>query len=112
MQKYLAFITWLVAFGTKLPKILAALETLVEAIAGTVPAPPPGEDSLQLVCDTTAATEIGEPIKAQVLEAETKVANLVAGPNAAWDGSRLRGLFKFLQESGLLDILLKKVIGG
>jgi hypothetical protein len=98
---YLKWLQVLIALGPKLPAILAALQALFDAIASAIPAPAgSAEGSLQVVQPSTAE-----------LEAEQQVAALVAGPNAAFDGSRLRALFTFLQATGLLDALLKRLGG-
>ena len=91
---YAAFITWLLSFKDKLPEILAKIEAGVSAlmsayelIKGTLPA---------------AAFELSD----EELQLETDLAVAMAGPNAAWDGSKLRALFKFAQDSGLLPIII------
>jgi hypothetical protein len=91
---YAAFITWLLSFKDELPAILADIETAVtalmsayERIKGTLPA---------------AAVELSD----EETQLETSLATAVAGPNAAFDGSKLRALFKFAQDSGLLPIII------
>lgn len=91
---YAAFLSWLISFGQHLPVILGklndAITTLTELatiVRGTLPEAvySPSEDETAL---------------------EGEVAQLVAGPNAAFDGSRLRAIFKFANDSGLLPILI------
>jgi hypothetical protein len=91
---YAAFITWLLSFKDELPAILADIEAAVSAlmsayerIKGTLPA---------------ASVELND----EELKLETDLAVAMAGPNAAWDGSKLRALFKFAQDSGLLPIII------
>lgn len=91
---YAAFITWLLSFKDELPAILAEIETAVaalmsayERIKGTLPA---------------AAVELSD----EESQLETDLAVAVAGPNAAFDGSKLRALFKFAQDTGLLQIIV------
>jgi hypothetical protein len=92
---YAAFLTWLLAFKDQLPAILADIETAVtaimsayERIKGSLPA---------------QAFELSD--EEQKLETDLAVA--MAGPNAAWDGSRLRALFQFAKDSGLLEVIVK-----
>ena len=96
-MNYLAWLTWLASFSTKLPAIFAELEKIVAAVqaiialtGGTVP-----DESLEMVQVSSAEAE-----------AETEVACLLAGPNAAFDGTRLRKLFAFLKDSGLIEVLV------
>jgi len=97
--QYLKFLQILIALGPKLPAILAWLQAGFELLKGLLPTPVPEDSgSLQMVQADECAAE------AERLEGE--VAAIVAGPNAAFDGTRLRGLFKFLQDSGLLTILI------
>jgi hypothetical protein len=91
---YAAFLTWLLAFKDELPSIIAdiqlAIESLMSAyerIKGTLP----------------AAQWEPEPEEAKL---EGDVATALAGANAAWDGSRLRALFQFAKDSGLLPIII------
>jgi hypothetical protein len=48
-----------------------------------------------------------------VLDAEAKLGQLLAaeGAEAAFDGSRLRGIFKFLEDSGLADLFIAALRG-
>lgn len=100
-MSYLKFLQVLITLGPKLPAIFAALQGLVDAISDAWPS----EQTLEVVSSTD-----------EELACECQVAEIVAGPNAAFDGSGLRRLFKFLQESGLLDALmttlLAKATGG
>lgn len=91
---YAAFLTWLLAFKDELPSILADIQIAVEAlmtayerIKGTLPASQwePSEEEARLEGDVAVA---------------------VSGTNAAWDGSRLRALFQFAKDSGLLPIII------
>jgi hypothetical protein len=91
---YAAFLTWLLAFKDELPSIIAdiqlAIESLMSAyerIKGTLP----------------ASQWEPEPEEAKL---EGDVATALAGSNAAWDGSRLRALFQFAKDSGLLPIII------
>ena len=103
MKQYLDWLRLLASLRDKLPPIFAALQALVKAINDAFPAPTPG------------ILELNE-ITPEVEAAEAAVVALVAGENAAFDGSRLRAIYTFLKETGLLDIftaiLLKKLAGG
>lgn len=100
-MKYLAFLQALLALGDKLPAILAELEIIAAAIARVT----------TLVTGEMPAGTLGvmaaDPEEEQ---AEAQIAALVAGPNAAFDGSRLRGLFKLLKDSGALDVLVSVLL--
>jgi hypothetical protein len=97
--QYLKFLQVLIALGPKLPAILAALQALFDAISAAIPAP------------TEGTLELAHPSTSE-MEAEQVVAAMVAGPNAAFDGSRLRGLYKFLNDSGLLAVLISVLAKG
>lgn len=106
VQKYLALIRLLISFGTKLPtvwpKILQVIE-LIRSIAadlGVAAALEPSEGGtlgLEAECQDSA-----------VLNAEAQVGQLLAAERtqAAFDGTRLRRLWKFFEDSGLADMLL------
>ena len=102
-MKYLEFLNLLVKLGPKLKDILAWLQQGLELFKSLSPTPATG-DVLQVIQPTPEESAL-----------EGQVALLVAGESAAFDGSRLRELFKFLQNSGLgqaiLAILLKAVGG-
>lgn len=101
MAKYLAFLKALLQFRDKLPRIFDWINEGL-ALFGELFALPPasGDDSLAMLAPDADASE--------VLAAEAQVAELLtpAGAQAAFDGSRLRALFKFLQDSGLLNVLI------
>jgi hypothetical protein len=86
-MSYFDFLTKLLSSG----KIAAILKWIEEGLAIFNPNAP----ALATVTPTDAE-----------LKLEGEIAVAVGGPNAAFDGSRLRALFKFLQDSGLLAILL------
>jgi hypothetical protein len=99
LVQYLKFLQVLIALGPKLPAILAALQSLFDAISAAIPAP------------TEGTLEVSHPSTSE-MEAEQTVAAMVAAPNAAFDGSRLRGLYKFLNDSGLLAVLISVLAKG
>lgn len=93
-MNYAAFLAWLLSFKDELPAILndiqAAVELLMSAyqrVKGTLPA-----ESFELTDEEASL--------------ETDVAVAVAGPNAAFDGTKLRAAWKFLNDSGLLPIIV------
>ncbi len=106
MAAYLKFLPWLIAFGKNLPAILDALEVLVNLLS-----PPPAEPGESGTLAMTEATIDGQSVTAEVLEAESQVLALTVpeGSQALGDGTRLRRIFKFLQDSGLLDALLSRI---
>lgn len=128
--KYFQWLQVLIALGPHLDKILAALQALMAAIGDAVdkipaqPGTPPGGGlsftAPDAVCETVCGID-GTLIPAEVLEAENKVLALVAPANAATfgDGSRFRGIFDWLQSSGLgktvfdllVSVVLKKIAG-
>lgn len=91
---YAAFLSWLIAFGQQLPTILGLLN---EAIAKLT--------ELASVVRGTLPEAVYSPTDEDVA-LEGQVAELVAGPNAAFDGSRLRAIFKFANDSGLLPVII------
>jgi hypothetical protein len=106
VAQYLKFLPWLIAFGKNLPAILDALETLLNLLS---PEPvQPGESGTLAM---TEATFDGECMTAEVLDAEAQVLALTVpeGSQAIGDGSRLRRIFTFLKDSGLLDLLLSRI---
>jgi hypothetical protein len=108
--KYLDFLKVLLALGPKLavvwPDVLIIFEA-AKRIFATVQEQSPSDGSLNLLDATT-----------EEMETETAIAAALVGEGslAVFDGSRLRGLFKFAKDSGLLDALLamlaKKALGG
>jgi len=91
---YAAFLTWLLSFAQQLPTVLSLLQEAADKLAevatlvrGTLPEP-----IFELTDEDT--------------ELEGKLALAVAGPNGAFDGSRLRAAWKFLNESGLLPVII------
>jgi len=100
---YLDLLKALLSLGPKLPAILAWLQSGFELFKGLLPSADTGE---------LAITELSEEEKG----AERQVADIVAGPSGAFDGSRLRALFTFLQASGLgpilISLLTKLATGG
>jgi hypothetical protein len=106
VSRYLALINLLLSYGPKLklawPKIMQVIELLrsIAADLGLQSALEPSEGGtlgLEAECNDTA-----------VLEAESKLGQLLAadGAEAAFDGTRLRRLWKFLEDSGLDDLLI------
>lgn len=92
---YAAFLTWLLAFKDELPAVLADIETAVTALMS----------AYERIKGTLPGSQMELSPEETVLEG--KLAAAVAGPNAAWDGSKLRALFKFAQDSGLLEVIVK-----
>lgn len=90
-MNYLFWLQLLVSLGQNLGPILDAVEALYNLVAAAVPKNAV-TDGLEMV-----------DLSAEEQAAEAQVAALVAGPNAAFDGSRLRRLFKFLKDSGGLE---------
>lgn len=91
---YTAFLSWLIAFGSALPGILAKIQAGVaefmgaaELVKGTLP------EAVFEVSDEDTALE-------------GQVAQLVATDNAVFDGSKLRAAWKFLNDSGLLPVII------
>lgn len=127
VAKYFQWLQVLIALGDKLPKILAALQALFDAISEALPktpALPAPSGGLAFSTDVVAITvaEVdGTLIPAEVLEAETKVFALTApaGTQQLGDGTNLRKLFDWLQSSQigqavfnmLVAVVLKKVAG-
>lgn len=99
----LAFLTWLISLGPKLPQLFAELEKIVAAvtaIAGIVGKPAPDTGGLEVL-----------ELSAEEQAAEAEVAALIAGPTAAFDGSRIRALVKFYQDNKALFDFLFGLIG-
>lgn len=103
---YAAFLSWLLSFTTRLPAILKKLDALIEAAIGVA------EEALGETPPVALAIK-GAPANQQLLmpsdeevALEGQVAQLVAAPNAAFDGSRLRAAWKFLNDSGLLPVII------
>jgi hypothetical protein len=96
---YLKWLKLLASMGDKLPAIIAWIQQGFELFGGLFPSTPVsgGGGVLQFTADNP-----------DVIEAEAQVAALLtpAGSQAAFDGSRLRNLFKFLNDSGLLTVLI------
>lgn len=95
---YLGFLSVLIALGTKLPTIwplvqawIVATTNLVTAVKGVITIPAPAEP-------LPGTLSLYQPT-AEELELEGQVAALIipAGSQAAFDGSRLRALFAFVQ---------------
>jgi hypothetical protein len=105
--KYLSFLQALVNLGDKLPAILAELEIIAASI---------GRLTTLVTGELPAGTLGVMAADPEEEQAEAQIAAIVAGPNAAFDGSKLRGLFKLLKDSGALDVLvsllLSKATGG
>ncbi len=92
---YAAFITWLLAFKDAVPAVLEKLETAIGALM----------DAYELIKGTLPASQMSLTDEELSLEGDLAVA--VAGTNAAWDGTRLRALFQFAKDSGLLPIIIQ-----
>jgi hypothetical protein len=99
---YAQFLYRLIALGPQIPEALARLERIIAEI--TELAAMFGSLFPQQVVDITDAD----------LAAEDALAQAIASPGtqAAFDGSKLRAIFAFLQSTGLLNILLAKALGG
>lgn len=94
-MSYASLLAWLLTLG---PKIKLALPLLLQLADLFAPAADPGN-----VATTFATDSECEIIEGQVMALYSQH----SGPSAlAFDGSRLRGLFKFLESSGLLPILI------
>ena len=104
-MSYQDFLKALIALGPKLPTVWAEIEKMiaaVKAIAGIV----------QPAAAAAGALELNE-ISPDEAEAEAAVACILAGPNAAFDGAILRGLYGFAKANPwLLDALLALLKGG
>lgn len=103
---YSAFLTWLLAFTTRLPAVLKKLDVLIEDAVSFA------EEALGQI-PAVALPIKGAPANQQLILAtdeeqalEGQVAQLVAGPDAVFDGSRLRAVWKFANDSGLLAVLM------
>lgn len=123
LGKYFQWLQVIIALGPHLDKILAALQTLMAVIGDAVgkipalPAPASGGGGLSytapdVLCETICSID-GQLIPAEILAAESKVLALIAPANAATfgDGSKLRGLFDWLQSSGLGKTLFDLLVG-
>ena len=93
---YLKWLKLLASLGDKLPAIIAWIQQGFELFKDLFPTTP-----------TTGVLQLAA-YDADVLEAEAAVAALLtpSGSQAVFDGSRLRALWKFLNESGLLTVLI------
>lgn len=131
MSKYLNWLYILILLGPKhAAPIIAALQALFDAIgaaAADIPKAPSsgvgGSGAGGLggtgdgVLSLTQAFVAGEPVTAEVLEAEHRVLAMTVpeGSQAFLDFAKLRGLFDFLQKTGALDwvmtYLLKRLAG-
>lgn len=102
-MSYLDLLKLLVSFGPKLKlawPILLAIFEQVQALAELFrPETAPGE---------LAITEVS----GDELAAEAEIGQLIAvdGAQSAFDGSRLRGVFKWAKDAGLLDLLIGLVV--
>lgn len=106
-MSYLSFLSILISYGDKLrqhwPLILAAYQALVElysAFEKEIPGEGP-DGTLQL----TSFTD-------DELNAEERLAQLIDGDKPAFSSpGRFRKVFEFLKATGILDVLLGKVLG-
>jgi hypothetical protein len=101
---YLAWLNWLIALGPKLPAVYAEIEKIVASVKAIIElfgGAPAADGTLALASVSTAEAE-----------AEIQVAALLAGPNAAFDGTRLRAIFQFLNENRELLKFLVSLFGG
>lgn len=92
MAKYASFLSWLISMGPKVPRIIALLQELAAIFM-----PPADEGTLQMV----AVTPDEEDLERQVFALAVP-----AGSLGVADPGHLRKLFKFLNDSGLLSILI------
>ena len=102
---YLDWLKLLLALGPKLAviwpivqRMIADFRELVAIVKGTT-TEEPGTPSVMEVVTAEAETE-------------TQVAALLAGPNAAFDGTLLRGVWSFLQKNPELAGLIWKLLRG
>lgn len=108
-ERYAAFLSFLLTLGPKLqaiwPKLQAWVATttdLVTAVKGLIPSTTPAAGTLSICVPTD-----------EELALEGQVAELIAGPNAAFDGSLLRALWQFGRENpALLQFLISLLKGG
>lgn len=105
-MSYLSFLSVLISYGDKLrqhwPLILAAYQAIV-ALYGALGKEIPGEGAegtLQLVSFTD-----------DELNAEERLASLIDENPAIGAPGRFRKVFELLKATGLLDVLLGKVLG-
>lgn len=102
-MSYLEFLKLLVSFGPKLkaawPILLAIFEQVQRLAEIFRPETAPGE--LAFVAPDPAE-----------LSAEAEVGQLISqdGTQSAFDGSRLRGVFKWAKDAGLIDLLIGLVV--
>tara|TARA_R110000868_G_C10504824_1_gene731532 strand:+ start:156 stop:470 length:315 start_codon:yes stop_codon:yes gene_type:complete len=101
---YVNFLAVLISYGDKIrqhwPLILAAYQALV-ALYQALGKEIPGEGTLQLVSPSE-----------DEMNAEERLAFLIDGDVQAVSApGRFRKVFEFLKASGLLDVLLGKVLG-
>lgn len=89
-MKYIAFLRFVLSFGTDISKFLDALEKLLGVIQPRLPTPQVG-----------AGLEMTE-VSAEEEAVEAEIGQLLGGPTAAWDGTRIRRIFKLLNDIGLL----------
>lgn len=118
---YAQFLSLLLSLGPKLQTLwpliqgwIAATTALIGGIKGLIPeaTATPAMPSPGVLAITNAMVD-GVPVTAEVLDKESQVAALIAGPNAAFDGSILRGIFQFVQaHPESLTLLLTLLKGG
>jgi hypothetical protein len=93
---FLSLLQLIVALGPKIPKAMELLKALYDLFATEIEAAIPA-GGLELVADTDEELALIGQIS-EALSAD--------GTQAAFDGSRLRGLVKFLNDSGLGSLLV------
>ena len=92
-----AFLKWLVALGPRLPAILAALQDLYDAIADVS-----GDEAFP-------RAELSPEDSAIVAEIEAALPSYYSETRGLIGGGKLLQLFKWLNDSGLLTVLLSQL---
>ncbi len=105
-MSFLKLLQLVVSLGPKIPKAIELLRAFYDLFASEIEKAIPA-GGLELVANSPEE----EALMAQISESLS-----ASGSQAAFDGSRLRGLVKFLNDSGLasllIGILTKAAAGG
>lgn len=96
-MSYSMWLSWLLATGPKLPKVFEHVTKGTEEFRQAA-------ILLSGAISESVYVPTGEEL---ALEGQIAQALTTNGSQAAFDGSRLRGIFKFLNDSGLLQILIQ-----
>ena len=94
----LQFISWLKALGPKLPAILAAIQSIYDAFASTAD-------------EATPRAALSAEEEAAVADLLDSLPSYERSAERALDGHRIANLFKFLNDSGLLSLLMGLAVG-